>query len=78
MRLPKLANGFCSECGSEDITLCEDTVETRYTDVKFKDGEWTRARDSRLEIDTGTTIDPVRLFCTTCGTYHKVPEELET
>lgn len=77
MTLQSLDFGRCSNCGSASLTLAVDTVLTDYCDVSFVDGAWIRG-DRRTELDTDTTPDPVRIFCSACCTYHEVPEELET
>lgn len=70
---PQLNNGKCSACGSSDLLLAEDS--TCYSPVAWVAGKWTRVTTSAPELSEAD--EPVRLFCTACGVYHEVPEELK-
>jgi hypothetical protein len=71
MSLPETKDGCCTECGSADLTLAQDT--TVYTDCKLVDGRWQQG-DERTEPTDGE--ESIRLFCPNCGEYFAVPESL--
>lgn len=68
-------DGTCP-CGSKDLMLAKD--QTEYTPVtKEDDGDWEYKVSHTEDLDSGDTIGTLRLFCTACGQYFNVPEELE-
>ena len=66
-------NGACP-CGCKDLMLAKD--QTEYTPV-FKGTEWEYGASHAEDLDSGDPIGSLRLFCTACGQYFNVPEELE-
>lgn len=71
-RLVLPESGQCS-CGCKDLMLAID--QTEYTPVT-KDGGWQLGASSTEQADSGDPMGNVRFFCTGCGTYFVVPEEL--
>ena len=67
------ADGACP-CGSKDLMLAKD--QTEYTPVT-KDTEWEYGASYAEQMDSDDPVGNVRLFCTACGQYFNVPEELE-
>lgn len=67
-------NGICP-CGCKDLMLAKD--QTEYTPVtKEDDGGWDRRGSYTEEACTDRPDGDVRLFCTACGQYFNLPEEL--
>lgn len=67
-------NGVCP-CGCGDLLLAKD--QTEYTPViKEDDGGWEYKTGHTEDLDSGDPIGSLRLFCTACGQYFNVPEEL--
>lgn len=66
-------NGICP-CGCRDLMLAKD--QTEYTPVS-KTNEWEQSTAHTEDMDSGDPLGNVRLFCTACGQYFNVPEELE-
>jgi len=58
-------------CCDEMLSLAIDQVD--YYSVEFVDGHW-ETNYSGQEPQDGP--DSVRLFCSQCGNYYEVPEEL--
>jgi len=71
MKLSKLIDNKCSACGGADLLLAKDTVS--YSPVTVQDGKLVA---SYSHDEPSTADDAVRLFCTACGEYFEVPEEL--
>ena len=68
-------NGVCP-CGRKDLMLAKD--QTEYTPVtKEGDGGWEHKVSHTEDLDSGGPIGSLRLFCTACGQYFNVPEDLE-
>lgn len=67
------ADGACS-CGSKDLMLAKD--QTEYTPVS-KNSEWEHGASYAECLSNEDPLGNVRLFCTACGQYFNVPEELE-
>ena len=74
MKLQDAPTGNCPGCGSRTLTLATETVHTSYQPMTFDSGRWMPAGTATTEQ---TTNSPVRFFCPSCGTYFKLPEELE-
>lgn len=66
-------NGICP-CGCKDLMLAKD--QTEYTPVSKAD-EWEFATAHTEDMDSGDPLGDVRLFCTACGQYFNVPEDLQ-
>lgn len=67
-------NGICP-CGCKDLMLAKDQAE--YTPVTKEDGGgWEYKASHTEDLDSGDPIGSLRLFCTACGQYFNVPEEL--
>jgi hypothetical protein len=49
--------------------------QTEYTTVS-KDGEWELGSSSTEQMESPDPMGGIRLFCTVCGQYFNVPEEL--
>lgn len=73
--LKHLVDGNCAGCGAgtDSLLLAEDYAH--YTSVERDvDGKFQRSGNTSEEaLDND---DSVRLFCTVCGQYHHLPEEL--
>ena len=68
------SNGVCP-CGSKDLMLAKD--QTEYTPVaKEDDGGWEHKVSHTEDLDSGDPMGSLRLFCTACGQYFNLPEEL--
>lgn len=67
------ADGTCP-CGHKNLVLAKD--QTEYTPVS-KGSEWEHGTAHTEDMDSGDPLGDVRLFCTACGQYFNVPEELE-
>jgi hypothetical protein len=68
-------DGACASCGSKDLRLARDLVQ--YTRVeKLCTGEWETSLSTTEEMDNDDPMGNVRLFCSVCGEYHVVPEDL--
>lgn len=65
-------NGVCP-CGSKVLTLAIDQIE--YTPVT-RSSKWEYGTSHTVDMDRGDPLGDVRLFCTACGQYFNVPEEL--
>lgn len=65
-------NGVCP-CGCKDLMLAKD--QTEYTPVSKVDG-WEYGAAHAEDMDSGDPLGDVRLFCTACGQYFNLPEEL--
>lgn len=67
-------NGTCHVCGGTKLTLAQDETHTHYTDYEFKGGKFVAAnpREECPNPEDGDT----RFFCSACGEYMVVPEEL--
>lgn len=65
-------NGVCP-CGCKDLMLAKD--QTEYTPVS-KANEWEYGAAHAEDMDSGDPLGNVRLFCTACGQYFNVPDEL--
>ncbi len=72
-RIPLPPSGVCP-CGSKNLMLAKD--QTEYTPVT-KDTEWEFGAVSDELAENDDPMGSVRLFCTACGQYFNVPEELE-
>ena len=66
------ADGACP-CGCKDLLLARD--QTEYTPVS-KEGEWEYGAGYAEQTENDDPLGTVRLFCTVCGQYFNVPEEL--
>lgn len=66
-------NGTCP-CGCKDLMLAKD--QTEYTPVSKAD-KWEQGTAHDEGLDSGDPVGSVRLFCTACGQYFNVPEDLE-
>ena len=66
------ADGVCP-CGSKDLMLAKD--QTEYTPVT-KDTEWEYGASYTEQMNSDDPIGNVRLFCTDCGQYFNVPDEV--
>lgn len=66
-------NGVCP-CGCKDLVFARD--QTEYTSVT-KDSEWNYGASHVEQTENDDPMGNVRLFCTACGQYFNVPEELE-
>ena len=66
-------NGVCP-CGCKDLMLAKD--QTEYTPVT-RGSEWELGAAHTEDLDSGDPLGSLRLFCTACGQYFNVPEELE-
>lgn len=75
-RIPLPPSGVCP-CGSEDLMLAKDQTknQTEYTPVT-KDTEWEFGPSDTEPTENADPMGNVRLFCTACGQYFDVPEEL--
>jgi hypothetical protein len=71
-RIPLPPSGVCP-CGSKDLMLAKD--QTEYTPVTKGTG-WERGATSVEQTGSFDPMGGVRLFCTACGQYFDVPEEL--
>lgn len=73
MKLSKLVNNRCCKCGSQSLTLAEDS--TTYSPCEYDEasGKW-----NALYRDTepSSADDAVRFFCADCGEQHEVPKGL--
>lgn len=65
-------NGVC-QCGCKELMLAKD--QTEFTPV-HKDSEWGHAGSYTEQLDEVDPMGSVRLFCTACGQYFNVPQEL--
>lgn len=72
-RIDLPADGNCT-CGCGELMLAEDKVQ--YTPVNKAEGAWEREGAYLEELDDDDPMGNVRLFCTACGQYFNVPEEL--
>lgn len=68
------ADGACP-CGCKELMLARD--QTEYTPYTFEDGAWRDAGSHTEEMDSDDPMGSVRMFCTDCGQYFNVPEELQ-
>ena len=66
-------NGICP-CGCKDLMLAKD--QTEYTPVT-RGSEWELEAAHTEDLDSGDPLGSQRLFCTACGQYFKIPEDLE-
>ena len=66
-------NGICP-CGCKDLMLAKD--QTEYTPVT-RGSEWELGAAHAEDLDSGDPLGSQRLFCTACGQYFKLPEDLE-
>ena len=66
--IPLPDNKTCPTCQGQDFSLATDF--TRYTHIDVVDGNLCAIAD--FDEDDGG----VRFFCTQCGEYFEVPEEL--
>ncbi len=73
-RIDLPADGMCV-CGCSELMLAEDKV--RYTPVSKADGMWESGGTYLEALDNEDPMGNVRLFCTACGQYYNVPEELQ-
>jgi hypothetical protein len=60
-------------CGQTRVTLARDC--TAYTGVEWVDGMWQATGSETVEPTEAP--DSVRLFCPDCGTYFRIPSDLE-
>ncbi|WP_087746390.1 MULTISPECIES: hypothetical protein [unclassified Acidovorax] len=67
-------DGVCP-CGSHDLVLARDQIE--YTPVSKEGGAWDYGASYAEQMYSDDPMGNVRLFCTACGQYFNVPEELE-
>ena len=65
-------DGACP-CGSKDLMLAKD--QTEYTPVT-KNGAWEHGACSTEQMNSDDPMGNARLFCTACGQYFNVLEEL--
>lgn len=66
------ADGACP-CGCKDLMLAKD--QTEYTPVS-KGDEWEYGAGNVEQMDSDDPMGNVRLFCTACGQYFNVPDEV--
>lgn len=73
-RIPLPEDGKCP-CGCSDLVLARDL--TQYT-LYVKDPEygWQDSGSHTEELCNDDPLGDVRLFCTCCGQYFFVPDEL--
>lgn len=72
-RIDLPADGNCT-CGCGELMLARDVVE--YTSAVKTDGEWELGGLNTEALFNDDPMGNVRLFCTACGQYFNVPEEL--
>lgn len=71
-RIPLPPDGTCP-CGCKDLMLAKD--QTEYTPVS-KGAEWEFGAGYAEQMESPDPMGDVRLFCTVCGQYFNVLEEL--
>lgn len=66
-------DGKCANCGATEFLLAED--HTLYTACEWDSDarEWVRCS---TDIEPSTAMDRIRFYCTACGEYHDVPNNL--
>lgn len=66
-------DGKCAKCGATEFLLAED--HTIYTMCEWDADacEWVPGSPN---IEPSCTMDRVRFYCTACGEYHDVPNNL--
>lgn len=71
MTMKKIEDGVCPECGESVFMLARDLTE--YSPCEFREGKfWPEYAHTEAYCNEGS----VRFFCTACGTYFEIPEEL--
>ena len=66
------ADGACP-CGCKELMLAKD--QTEYTPVS-KNGAWDCGASYAEQMDSDDPLGNARLFCTACGQYFNVPDEV--
>ncbi len=68
-------DGKCP-CGCPDLVMARDFTEyaPQRKDPKYG---WQSGGTNRQQASTDDPLGNVRLFCTTCGEYFFIPEELQ-
>jgi hypothetical protein len=72
-RIDLPADGTCP-CGSKELLLAKD--QTEYTPVSRVDGKWLPGASYTEQTESADALGGVRVFCTDCGQYFNVPEDL--
>ncbi len=65
-------DGTCP-CGCKELMLAKD--QTEYTPVT-KDTEWEYGASYAEQMNSDDPMGDTRLFCTACGQYFYVPDEV--
>lgn len=64
----------CAACGGEDFVLARDKIE--FTSFTAASGALLSVFTHTEEMDSDDPMGNVRFFCSICGEYHQVPENL--
>ncbi len=77
--MKKSIDGACPECEATELALAID--KTEYSTCAYVDGKfvatYSSTEDREDEGDETLESQPVRFFCTKCGTYMEVPKEFK-
>jgi len=72
--MSKPIDGKCPVCGSPELMLARD--KTEYSPCEW-DSEQRKFVGRYSHMEESEAPDAVRFYCTNCGEYMEVPEELK-